>query len=179
MGAYVLYVHQNKKNGKRYIGITKNPRERWRGNGSRYHECPHFYAAIQKYGWDGFTHEVILTDLSLDEANRLEVEYIERYQTTDRRYGYNICSGGMVPPSSLGRPIRPETRQKLSKALKGKYTGANSPRSKAVRCVTTGEVFESQRIASKLTGAIQSEISRCCTGEIRQTHGLEWEYVED
>lgn len=66
--AYSVYCHTNKINGKRYIGITKRqPEKRW-ANGYGYSNNRHFFAAIQKYGWDSFYHEVWFTDLSYEDA---------------------------------------------------------------------------------------------------------------
>ena len=53
---YTIYIHRNKINNKAYIGQTCNdPKKRWE-NGNGYKKQPHFYNAIQKYGWDGFEH---------------------------------------------------------------------------------------------------------------------------
>ena len=195
MSDYVVYVHQNKTNGKRYIGITNNTTKRWSGQGKRYEDCPRFNAAIKKYGWDDFTHEILEEGLTLEEANRLEQEYIAKYKTQDKRYGYNINPGGDFVPSRLGKhhteatkqklreaalghEVSEEQRRKLSEAMKGRFCGDLNAKSTKVRCITTGEIFESQRIAAKETGVQQSSISRCCNGIRKQSHGLEWEYVE-
>jgi hypothetical protein len=48
---YVVYVHINKFNGKKYVGLTKHgedPNKRWR-NGTHY-EGTYFGRAINKYG---------------------------------------------------------------------------------------------------------------------------------
>ena len=53
---YTVYQHKNKINGKRYFGITsRKPEERWGYNGRNYKSSPHFYSAIQKYGWDNLS----------------------------------------------------------------------------------------------------------------------------
>ena len=195
MGDYVVYVHQNKINGKRYVGITNNTSKRWYGKGKKYKNCPKFWAAIQKYGWDNFKHELIATGLTLDEANDLEQHYIEQFNTCDGDYGYNIQPGGNFIPSmlgkhhseetkrkmresALGRTISEEQRKRHSQAMTGKMVGSRNHKSKAVRCVNTGEVFETQRAAAESKGVLQSKISMCCQGKANHTHGLRWEYAD-
>ena len=57
---WIVYQHTNKTNCKKYIGITSRTwKERAGANGINYRSCPHFYAAIEKYGWDGFEHEIL------------------------------------------------------------------------------------------------------------------------
>lgn len=53
------------------------------------------------------------------------------------------------------------------------------PVRRMVRCVETGEVFESLQQAGEKTKAIASHISACCTGERKTTGGLHWEYVNE
>ena len=86
---YTVYCHTNKLNGKRYVGITSmRPEVRW-GNGNNYRSSRHFNFAIEKYGWDGFTHEVIAEGLTKEEACQMEQDLIKKYKTTNDRYGYN------------------------------------------------------------------------------------------
>ena len=48
---YYVYLHNNKINNKKYVGITKQkPENRWGLNGYNYRSSPYFYSAIQKYG---------------------------------------------------------------------------------------------------------------------------------
>ncbi len=74
---YVVYIHTNTKNKKVYVGITcRNPLYRWHSDGGGYKECPHFWNAIQSYGWDSFEHEIVATDLTKDEACAMEIKLI-------------------------------------------------------------------------------------------------------
>ena len=194
-GKYVLYEHRNKINGKRYIGVTNNTMKRWCAKGKRYENCPHFWAAIQKYGWDSFEHNVLIYDLTREEASRLEIYYIKKYRTREKAYGYNVTVGGVNPPSMLGKHHSEETRQKMresalgrtiseeqkrkhSEVMTGLMVGSRNPKSRAVRCINTGEVFESQNIAARAKGVLQSKIWKCCNGEASHTHGLRWEYAD-
>ena len=91
---YCVYVHTNKTDGMRYVGITcKTTKERWR-KGSSYRHNPHFYRAIQKYGWDGFMHDVLVDGLDKEDAAEWERFLIREWRCTDRAYGYNIALGG-------------------------------------------------------------------------------------
>lgn len=139
MGEWSVYKHTS-PSGKIYIGITKQkPEYRWR-DGKGYKNNIHFYNAIKKYGWDNFSHEVLFTSLTQDEAERIEKELVREYRCTDIRKGYNVAEGGhALSPESRkkigdtrrARNIRPwnegghfsdEARAKMSRSRKGRPT---------------------------------------------------------
>lgn len=134
MDNYTVYMHINKVNNKRYIGITKQkPEIRW-GNGSHYKSSPHFYSSIQKYGWDGFEHIILFTCLSEEDAKIKEIELIKLYNTTENNFGYNCTKGGdgvtgnkhtkeaieKMRKASTGRIPSLETRNKMKKIMTGR-----------------------------------------------------------
>lgn len=131
---WCVYMHENRENGKKYIGITsQKPTRRWQ-NGGHYEGCTAFFRAIKKYGWDGFRHEILFTELTQEDAERLEVEMIAKYHTTDPEHGYNISHGGAaragwchtpearakMSASRTGHIVSPETRAKLRESNAGK-----------------------------------------------------------
>jgi superfamily II DNA or RNA helicase len=91
--AWCIYKHTNKINGKVYIGQTcQAPEDRWQ-NGYGYRSCPKMWAAIEKYGWHSFLHEIISDNIvTQEEANYLERYWIHQYNSIDE--GYNILPGG-------------------------------------------------------------------------------------
>ena len=132
-------MHTNKINNKKYIGITsQSPNSRWReGEGYRlgYTKRTHFYNSICKYGWENFESIVLFENLTSTEAVNKEIELIEKYNTTDRRFGYNITKGGDLGGFKLNiseeerrrrseymkhRTISAETREKMSRARSGR-----------------------------------------------------------
>ena len=138
-----VYVHTNKLNNKRYIGITSQhpPELRWL-NGHGYSDHLKFGRAIKKYGWDMFSHDIIMSGLGEDEAKREEIDLIERYNTTDDKFGYNMTIGGdgvrgfnhsdiskqkMSEAKSgrlhpnFGKHLSDETKEKISKSNLGKH----------------------------------------------------------
>ena len=135
---WCVYKHTNTANGKVYIGITsKNPLSRWE-YGRGYRHNAYMDSAIKKYGWDSFSHEILFSDLSQDEALRTERELIAEYKSADRRYGYNIELGGVKKGAlsdetlekmrqrmlgennhNYGKHLSEETRRKLSECNTG------------------------------------------------------------
>ena len=91
---FCVYMHNNKINNKKYIGQSCNVKERWGSNGVHYQGSSRLWNAIQKYGWDNFEHIILKQDLTSDEANDYEKYYIQKYNTTNPDYGYNIVNGG-------------------------------------------------------------------------------------
>lgn len=118
-----LYCHTNKINGKMYFGITsKSLKQRFNKDGSGYKACSRFHAAIQKYGWDGFAHEIVRDNLTKSEASMLEQGYIALFGTTDARYGYNIQSGGYI-----NSEVSAEGRRRNGDAHRGPHSPCAVP----------------------------------------------------
>lgn len=130
---FIVYEHKNKINGMRYIGITScSLDKRWGKNGSHYKKNAHFWNAIQKYGWDGFEHNILYSGLSMQDACTKEKEIIEKYQTYNPSFGYNNTKGGeeviefsdqskqRMSNSKKNRVITKEWREHLSESGKGR-----------------------------------------------------------
>lgn len=116
MKTYCLYKHES-PNGKAYIGITsQKPLCRWQ-SGNGYKNNSYFMRAIKKYGWDNFKHEILFEDLTEEEAKRLEIEYISKYKSNIRKYGYNISSGG---ESKKGTTISEYQKQRIREGTRNK-----------------------------------------------------------
>lgn len=113
---YCVYRHTS-PSGKVYIGITcQNPIRRW-AHGHGYRHNPYFSKAIQKYGWDAFSHEILHDGLTKEAACEKEVELIRVHQSNKGEFGYNLSSGGEFP--TIGVKLSEETRRKLSEAKRG------------------------------------------------------------
>ena len=86
-----IYKTTNLINGKIYIGQKKSNKflhESYLGSGN------YIKAAINKYGRDNFSVEIIDTAQTKEELNQKEIFYIKKYNSTDMAVGYNIHSGG-------------------------------------------------------------------------------------
>jgi len=113
---WTVYCHTS-PSGKKYIGITcLDVEKRWL-NGKGYKTQIYFSRAIDKYSWDNIKHEILYIDLSQEDAEKIEGDLIKTYNTQNRKYGYNLRSGGNVSTHS------PESIKKVSDAKKGiKFT---------------------------------------------------------
>lgn len=124
MSDYCVYKHtlpkefSKKSNDMVYIGITsQKPERRWQ-NGLGYTYNQYFYRAIKKYGWDNFKHEILFSGLSLNQANKKEIELISFYDSTNRSKGYNLQTGG-----SERYHYSDEIIEKLKESHAGKNNG--------------------------------------------------------
>lgn len=129
---WTVYIHVNKFNNKKYIGITsQSVKIRWGKNGSEYLETyqngsykhPIFARALKKYkDWDNdWEHIIYEEDLSEEQAKSIEKSLIALYKTNvcryGNQYGYNCTDGG---DGALGYKHSEETRDKMSKLQKGR-----------------------------------------------------------
>lgn len=114
-----VYIH-TAPNGKVYVGATSRPpKERWKyGHGYR-GNIP-FYADIKLFGWNNIKHEVVCQGLDEEQAYEMEVELIQKYNSSDPRKGYNRTYGGK---GSTGYKPTAETIERLKKS----HTGIKHP----------------------------------------------------
>lgn len=101
-----IYRWTNNINGKVYIGQTMNKRgykERWSQhitNSRSFKGRNYFYNAIRKNGEDTFTKEVLHELKNKDKVELkkqldiLEIELIEKHNSTNSSKGYNSTKGG-------------------------------------------------------------------------------------
>ena len=190
MATYCVYCHINKINGKRYIGLTgeENPTDRWGANGINYKQCPCFYNAIQKYGWNNFEHIILQNNLTAEEAVELERKYIQLYNTMSPN-GYNLTGGG-----ELKKVISEETRKKLRISHLGhKWTEKQKKNASTSRKGHIGynrkavwmcdkkthkriKLFSSTVDAGNFLNKSPSHIGHVCRGERKSAYGYFWEY---
>jgi group I intron endonuclease len=110
----IIYAIINTINGKVYIGQTRQGMARRRGEhrhrfnlGERDHKL---YQAMRKYGIENFRFEVLCHCLKPEYLDEVERQVIAQYDSFEN--GYNMTCGGDSASA--------ETREKLSKALKGR-----------------------------------------------------------
>lgn len=104
---WYVYKITCSKNGKAYIGITHRPRYRWwtHLNQARLGSTQSIlHVAMQKYGGDAFSFEIIAECASAAEANVCERAQIAQHGTfykTKRGYNMTLGGGGLL---GLERP---------------------------------------------------------------------------
>jgi len=115
LNTWVVYMHTTPSN-KKYIGMTSTGvNTRWGNKGIRYKDQM-FYRAINKYGWDNITHEIISENLNYNQAKELEINLIEKYQTYKYEFGYNLTKGG---EGHNGFKTSEETKEKMRNNREG------------------------------------------------------------
>lgn len=173
-----VYKHTS-PSGKVYVGIAQDVHHRWRGDGSGYKGSTRIWYAIQKYGWENFKHEILAHGLTLQGASELEKTLIRLYKATDANYGYNLRSGGYDGTN------HPETRKKLSEALKG-HSVSDKVRnlfkernSIPVICIETGEIFESSADAANKMNLCVTSINKATLGKQATCGGYHFEKLHE
>lgn len=185
-----IYRIRNNINGKCYIGKTINRvRTRWVDHINGYHPLSLIHKAIEKYGLENFTFEVV-EEPSNDILNKRETFWI-KHENSVSPNGYNLTEGG---DGSRGYLHTDETKRKMSEQRKGKpWTErqrdvlskarvGNNNAGKSVGIYENGElikVFPSGRDACRETGIRVHAISKTCVGKQKCGGGFVWKFVEE
>lgn len=190
---YIVYCHRNIKNGKRYIGITKQtPQKRWK-NGNGY-AAQHFSRAIDKYGWDNFEHDILEEGLTREQACSFEKFYINKYDTANPRYGYNATLGG-DGGGMKGKHHTHEAIEKIRQARKKNgfteehkkhisesKSGVKHHMARPVYQYSVDGVFirrwDYMNEAAKSLGTSRGAICAVCRGYQKRAAGFIWSYAD-
>ena len=179
--SYVVY-RQTTPNGKMYVGITSQPPSyRW-DSGRGYITNQHFTRAINKYGWDNIKHDILLENLTAEEASLAEEIFIHYWDLTNPNNGYNHETGGI-----RNFTVSDETRRRLSIACSGEKNGmygkhlseAHKKRKVDMFDKQSGEYlqsFDSILDASKAMNINYSTIVNCCRDIYETAGGYVWKY---
>ncbi|URZ16921.1 NUMOD3 domain-containing DNA-binding protein [Clostridium felsineum] len=205
----LIYMAVNKVNGKCYVGQTRkgfHERQKKHRYDATVQKLDYkFYRAIRKYGWEGFTWQILEDQIPLLLLNYKECFYIYRYGSFTN--GYNSTSGG-----DTGMEVCEATKQKISEAQKGEknpmygrtgdkcpsygrtgekhpfYGKSHSEATKQKLCKPvlqldkkTGAViaeFPSMMDAERQTGIYNGNIVKVCRGKQKSAGGYCWQYKE-
>lgn len=138
MKHYIVYMHEHRESGKKYIGITgMKPEHRW-NNGKGY-TSGYFRNAIDKHGWDAFRHEILYTKLTKEEACKLEQELIAKYRSNDPEFGYNCSVGGEMGALGCHWVLGEDTKCKMCKPKSEEHRKHISAARKGMRCKPLSE----------------------------------------
>lgn len=159
---WTLYIHILKNNPERvYIGITSQKvKDRW-DYGRGYLRCPKMNQAIEKFGWDGFEHKILLSNLTKEEAEKLEKQYIIKYDSLNK--GFNTSPGGNLQSE--------ESLQKMSNSLKQYYNEFGHPWKNRKHTDATKEKIRQSHLGLKASEETKKKMSEAHTG-IKQSS--EW-----
>lgn len=95
-----IYIIKNFANGKMYIGQTvqnsqqrysQHIREAYAKGRKEYDYC--LSRGIRKYGKESFDYAILADMVPIDDLDLVEEHYIDMYNTTDPKYGYNMSIG--------------------------------------------------------------------------------------
>lgn len=116
----LVYKVTNTVNGKVYIGQTINSiKERWYSHCyDTKNYCSYLKHAINKYGEEAFTIEVIDQASDLDSLTEKEAFWISHYNSTNPEKGYNIRKaqkGLGTVPDSLKALIGKNTKEAMGR----------------------------------------------------------------
>ena len=200
---YKVYILEF-PNGKVYIGLTGDSVDkRWK-NGNGYRGQSYLWNAICKHGWSNIIKDIYAIDLTEQEAKQMEKELISYYDSTNRKYGYNISAGGESASGFkhseetrrmysetrkgegnyfYGKRHTDEAKKKIGMINKGRNVGGKSPRAKKIQKMDlkTNEILEffdsiSEAVCNE---TMRKHIGDCCLGKRRSCNGFKWQYVDE
>lgn len=164
-----------------YIGATgRRPETRW-ASGKGY-QCGIVRNRIEQFGWDKVYKRVLMRNLTIEAAQRLEKYAIQKVaespffllNTTDGGDGlhYERETDKNKQVGKIKEAIIPQ--EKINELMAKKYRTA-----KPIYCVETGEIYSSIAEASRILSISKGSLNTCCCGHIGSVYGLHYRYLSE
>jgi group I intron endonuclease len=121
---YLIYKITNTINNKIYIGQTKNLKmriARHKSEALKIHNTKPLYRSIRKNGFKTFLFSII-EECSNANVDEREIFWINYYKSTNKKYGYNLSTGGKGYVGTIKPRISPMKGKKHSKKTKRKMS---------------------------------------------------------
>lgn len=123
MDIYSIYRITNNVNGKVYVGWTsRDPlvrfEEHQKTRKPKYQDRSAISHAIEKYGVNSFTFEILYQSYDYDHSREIETHFITECNSLLEGWGYNIDNGG------TGHKRTASTIEKHRAAIKGRKQSA-------------------------------------------------------
>lgn len=169
---YIVYFIINNVTKNKYIGFTsKSVEQRWKKHCVDSNNRKTLLSlSVKKYGEDNFSYGVIESFVDEFLAKQYEQQMILLFQTNRCRFpdnnGLNLTDGG---EGSLGIEVSQETRDKISKANKGKTR--NNDQRKRISEGAMGNVSGSYQ--SEKTKKIKSDLWKTDANPMKGKFGEE------
>lgn len=194
-----MYRHTNLTNGKVYIGASRLGWEtRWK---SKYRSNRSLNLDIGLTTEADWSHEVLASGLTMDEARKEEIKQIALHNSVDPTRGYNqkivsfgVASGdepweeGRILKISRSQAKRWETTERKERG-RSKFTRPEEANVRAsttlsercgkpVCCLETDTVYAGIKVAARETGCDYKTIKEILAGTRKSTHGYHFRYAD-
>lgn len=171
---YYIYKTTNNVNGKYYIGFhkTSNPNDGYMGSGSL------LKRAIEKYGIEHFSKEILYAFDTQEEAEAKERELVNR-EFVDRDDNYNVSIGGNVcvlygkDNGFSGKKHSEETKKIIGERSKGNKFALRH----LISC--NGTVFHGYKEVTERLGISRHNIIRYCGDPTKPEYFFVDPYIQD
>jgi group I intron endonuclease len=132
-GIYRIY---NTINNKSLVGQSKDILRRWSYHRwellNNKHDNSYLQNSWNAHGGDNFRFEIVEL-IPIEKLDEAEINFIEKYKSLDKKFGYNLTAGGKrAAPTEeskiknkmahLGKKSSKKTKRKISKSNMGKHT---------------------------------------------------------
>ena len=204
---YTIYKYTSPE-GKHYIGKTSNEAGRKLAHKYGYSSYPdrELYQDMNKFGYEAFTYTTLVTGVPDWASDSFEKYWINYYDSYNQ--GYNQTLGGIgskgykhsdASKDKIAKAFKAyrespncafytqEYKDNMSKAMKQRIISeehklnlrlGNMNRYIPIKCIDTGEIFESIKAASIRYKVCSSSLVKACKGKLVRVGGMRWEYLD-
>lgn len=158
-----IYCIENITTNKKYIGQSVDVNDRWRRHVSELkhnsHHNDYLQKAWNKYGENDFKF-YILEYCNEYDLDKKEIYYINLYNTIDRKYGYNLKSGGQAY-----NHYTEEIKNKISESNKKAYKNQELRNKRSIDALNQ---WSNPEIKEKIIGSNNGMYGKHHTEETKQ-----------